>query len=151
MRASKVYVAVFEKGKLVNLVDTERAEPRGAVVRNGELHLLWYQPHTFRGGSGFEPPSWSVIAVGTDGKTRQALDIDALGREGSGYGFLESSTEILSKGKDTFGFRAVVHDLSNKPVGVESIVRWDAAAGQYTGGAWRVIPLAKARAGGRPP
>lgn len=149
VHASETYLAVFKGGKLIDLVDVERAEPRGEVERNGELHLFWYRPRTFRGGSGFESPSWSVIAVTRDGKTRQALDVDGLSREGSRYAFLDSATEILNKGKDTFGFRAVVSEGGNKKVGVESILRWDAATGKYTGGEWRVIPVAKALAKGR--
>jgi hypothetical protein len=144
VRSSSEFLAILKNGKAVDVVATP-GSPRGVIVRDGELHVLAYTEASWRGaGRGYWlPPSWSVLVVAPDGRSREGVEAV---KDTSPYSTCtyasDSPTEILSKGLDSFGVHADCTDGGGDYdlyVPVEALFRWDPARKKYTGGQWRVV------------
>lgn len=139
------FTAVLRKGKLVSLIPDERDERpdqarnrelRGVVVRDGAVHLVWFEPEDHSWNSGWLEAGWSVLAIAADGSHRDDLVGDAGGRSPR----WDSMSTFASADLESFGMRGstVYPDgmskaALKKPVGLEITWSWDRDRKMYVG------------------
>jgi hypothetical protein len=130
------WIAILEKGKLVDLVDLP-GQLKGVVGRDGEIHILSHSHYT-ETDIWADSARWSAIAVGPTGSSRGEI----VAQEIASFNWNDVE-EFHAKDLASFGLRGWTTYLSNgKEQGVEVTWRWDRAKKSYVGKR-KLIPVHK--------
>ena len=122
-RSSMPWVAVFVKGKLAGMIKL-KGDPRGAVERSGELHVLAYNRDYYA-----VPAIWSGVAISPTGAHRDLVVEPVAGvKETKAVSYWSDVSAVAGKDLDGFGWRGTKGGR-----GVEATWRWDAVRKRYVG------------------
>lgn len=147
--AYRPWLAVFKDGKFLRegkappgedsyggetSVDAfSRAEPRGFVKRDGELHVFSYGPMSISTVGEIRWPSWSVIAIAADGGVRNPVEDANVPMMAGG-----ETIGFISPDHSSFGVRGPAQNLDTRKgqpadAGLEVTWRWDSVKKKYVG------------------
>jgi hypothetical protein len=139
LRYDRPWVAVFVKGKLAGMIEL-KGDPRGAVERSGELHVLACD----RAYSAV-PAIWSGVAISPGGAHRELIvePVDGV-KTTKAAPYWSDVSDVAGKDVDGFGWRGTKGGRW-----VEATWRWDAVRKRYVGKQRSLPAPKKAKKGAR--
>jgi hypothetical protein len=119
------YAGILRKGKLVDSFELP-GQPRGWIVRDGDLHILTYGEKALAD----VPGVWAVIAVSPDATHRPVVVEPVPGIKGEHY--WSSRAAVVAEDMQTFGWRGETEINGERHV-IEASFHWNPVRKLYVG------------------